>query len=478
LFDQGPDLELDYILKALRDDIFINDLKVNWNKLFFKVVKYAFTEQKSIDWAFKTSFIDVTNNAGELTQPPVYKLQDSAYYEDYINEVKPYHTHIRKFTTKFDNIEPSNTTVSDFDFPGYFNTLTQTFTTSTVSATDVLAVPARSITNKILFDRISTYNDIGDLLVTDYFTANNVKNKFTLSWLAQPDKSKISVYFNNVLVLPTEYTITSYNRTYQGYNKKYSDLYFLNNSPSTGTVSITYQKSVELMTAAERIYKFYTPTEGMPAKSLEQLMVGAVDPRLTFGGQYEGPGFTNLFGGNDPDTYINSDSSTATNTRSATWNTSGLINATGIDPADISIDGGVSFISTYTGVAPEEVVPGYTADTLGIDVFTKPSTQAPVIINGYFSIYPGSKDISTASWWSKNLKLPVLPPTKDSIVVTMNGLPLIYDDFGTQNQETYSVPNNRYYIMHSINSNQQKLLWNFFKQANLLLLLVHGTLHS
>ena len=440
LFDQGPDLELDYILSALKDDIFINDLKVNWNKLFFKVVKYAFTEQKSIDWAFKTSFIDVTNNAGALTQPPVYKLQDSAYYEDYINEVKPYHTHIRKFTTKFNNIEPSNTTVSDFDFPGYFNTLTQVFTTASVSATDVTAVPARTISTKIVFDRISTYNDMGNMLVTDYFTANNVKNKFTLSWLAQPNKSKISVYFNNVLVLPTEYTIKSYTRSYQNYNKKYSDLYFLNNSPSTGTLSINYQKSVELMTAGERIFKFYSPTDGMPAKSLEQLMVGAVDPRLTFGGQYEGKGFTNLFGGDDPDTYINSDANYST------WNTSGLINATGINPADISIDGGSSFISTHTGVAPEEVVPGYAADTLGINVYTKPSTEVPVIVNGYFSIYPGSKDISTASWWRTNLKLPILPPTKDSIIVSMNGLPLIYDDFGTQNQETYSVPNNRYYV--------------------------------
>ena len=127
LFDQTPDLELQYILMALRDDIFINTLKVNWNLLFFKAVKYAMTEQKSLDWAFKTSFINVTNQAGNLDQRPVYKLTNSTFFEQYINEVKPYHTVIRNFTTENTVFDPSQTYVTDFDLPAVYDEALGTF---------------------------------------------------------------------------------------------------------------------------------------------------------------------------------------------------------------------------------------------------------------------------------------------------------------------------------------------------------------
>lgn len=120
-FDQTPDIELMNILVALRDDIFVNELRVYWNLFFFKAVKYALTEQKLLDWAFKTSFINVTNYAGTLDQRPVYKLQNSSYYEDYLNEVKPYHTQVRAFTTNYTVDEPSNSRITDFDLPPVYS---------------------------------------------------------------------------------------------------------------------------------------------------------------------------------------------------------------------------------------------------------------------------------------------------------------------------------------------------------------------
>jgi hypothetical protein len=121
LFDQTPDVELLNILTALRDDIFINELRVYWNLFFFKAVKYALTEQKLLDWAFKTSFINVTNYAGSLDQRPVYKLQNSSYYEAYLNEVKPYHTQVRSFTTNYNVDESSNSHITDFDLPPVYD---------------------------------------------------------------------------------------------------------------------------------------------------------------------------------------------------------------------------------------------------------------------------------------------------------------------------------------------------------------------
>jgi hypothetical protein len=151
LYDQTPDIELSYILKALKSDIFVNELKINWNLLFFKAVRYALSEQKILDWAFKTSFISVTNYAGSLDQRPVYKLQDSAYYEDYIKEVKPYHTQIRSFSTNYDILEPSNTFTTDFDFPPYFNTQTLKIDAAELSDSVIEQHPWKSWSDNYLY---------------------------------------------------------------------------------------------------------------------------------------------------------------------------------------------------------------------------------------------------------------------------------------------------------------------------------------
>jgi hypothetical protein len=121
LYDQTPDLELQYILQALKQDIFVNELKVNWNLLFFKSVRYALTEQKILDWAFKTSFINVTNYSGLLDQTPSYKLRNDTSFEEYLKEVKPYHTQLRSYTTNYKNLEESNTYTTDFDLPTDYN---------------------------------------------------------------------------------------------------------------------------------------------------------------------------------------------------------------------------------------------------------------------------------------------------------------------------------------------------------------------
>jgi hypothetical protein len=127
LYDQTPDIELSYITTALVKDIFVGELKVNWNLFFFKAVKYALSEQKLLDWAFKTSFINVVNYAGTLDQRPVYKLQNSSYYEDYIKEVKPYHTQIRSYTTNYDLLDQTRSYTTDFDLPAYYDKTTNEY---------------------------------------------------------------------------------------------------------------------------------------------------------------------------------------------------------------------------------------------------------------------------------------------------------------------------------------------------------------
>ena len=126
-YDQTPDKELFYILTALKDDIFINAYKIYWNQFFFKAVRYAFSEQKSLDWAFKTTFISVDNSLGSLDQKHTYKLQNSVNYENFLEEIKPYHTKIRRFTESYTSTELTRSFTTDFDLPSYYSTLTQNF---------------------------------------------------------------------------------------------------------------------------------------------------------------------------------------------------------------------------------------------------------------------------------------------------------------------------------------------------------------
>ena len=134
LYDQMPDIELENILTALKTSVFVGNLAQYWNKLFFAAVRYALTEQTGLDWAFKTSFISATHLAGSLDQRAVYKFQNSQYYEDYLNEVKPYHTKVRNFITNYANLEQAYTQTTDFDLPAIYNSEKSAFESVTLDS--------------------------------------------------------------------------------------------------------------------------------------------------------------------------------------------------------------------------------------------------------------------------------------------------------------------------------------------------------
>jgi len=435
-WNRTPDYELQQILQALKDDIFINDLKSNWNLLFFKAIKYAFTETQTIDWAFKTSFISAINYAGELNQPAVYKLQDNAFYENYLNEVKPYHTQIREFTTEYSSTDTINTSLTDFE--GIY------------TGTDQIIVPFRAVTGSILFDRVSTMPTIGTLPVTDTFIGDGGTREFVLSWVAHPNKSQLTVTIDDTYVLQSDYTVRYYSAKSNGYQKQFSNLKFLNQSPSQNSrIMITYNKSIELMDATDRIINFYDPTPGMPGNDLNLLMDGVTDPRKSIGGQYEGTNFGNRFGGTVADTSIDA----------GLFYNGKLINALGINPTDLTINGEYGFVTTSSAYGPEELIPGFTIDTLGIDVYTKSNKLvSPTIISGSFNvnaskststikttvIQPTTKTGSTQTVVTEIINsttygLSILPTTIDSIFVNFNGIEFDYTDSPFTNSAQFSI---------------------------------------
>jgi Fe-S cluster assembly iron-binding protein IscA len=117
LYDLQPIKELRSILKAVKEDIFVDDLSVEWNKLFFSSVKYSYAEQQYIDWAFKTSFLNAIHNVGDLDQRPNYKNDNLDQFRSYIEEVKPYRTTVREYTSRYTEKNNYGSALTDFDLP-------------------------------------------------------------------------------------------------------------------------------------------------------------------------------------------------------------------------------------------------------------------------------------------------------------------------------------------------------------------------
>ena len=151
LFDQTPTIEINNILRGILDDVFVNYLKVYYNLIFFKMIKHAISEQKFIDWAFKTSFINVINYAGELDQRPVYKLNNESYYNSYIDEAKPYHTKIRNFTVNYTSTDITSAVITDFDLPSVYDQSISQFRPITFGSTELNQYPWKSWANNYAY---------------------------------------------------------------------------------------------------------------------------------------------------------------------------------------------------------------------------------------------------------------------------------------------------------------------------------------
>ena len=109
------------ILDTLRNSIFIDVLKPAFNNSFFFLINYVLSEQPSIDWAFKTSFISIIHKLRKLEKFPNYIQDNQTYYESYINEVKPYRTSIREYLLDYQGDDQFSGDVTDFDLPATYN---------------------------------------------------------------------------------------------------------------------------------------------------------------------------------------------------------------------------------------------------------------------------------------------------------------------------------------------------------------------
>ena len=137
-FDSQPVEEIRIIINALKQDILTADLATEYNKLFFASLRYVFSEQGYVDWAFKTSFVKAQHNVGELAQRVTYKNDSLSSYEDYIKEVKPYKASIREFVSNYEKVEDTPSVLTDFDTPPVYSVTEDSITTNNVRVIDGL----------------------------------------------------------------------------------------------------------------------------------------------------------------------------------------------------------------------------------------------------------------------------------------------------------------------------------------------------
>ena len=386
VYDIDNSKELRNIFKAVKENIFIGDYSVEWNKLFFTCIRYVLSEQQYVDWVFKTSFLNAIHNVGSFEQKLNYKNDNLESYQDYIDEVKPYRTTVREYVSQYNTVEPYGSAVADFDLPpayssesgkvvpitaasselqqypwkwwadnnGYsivgieiYNSgdqyttapnvliegngsgaIAQAFISNgKVSGIKVLnpgsgytTVPKISLVGgnpggavnaqasailgdskvrtfdlTMKYDRISKSGIYSSSEPTDKFRATGFSAVFDLSYAPTRDKNKIKIFKNGQIVLNSDYTISLYYASVDGYNLLRGKVIF-NIAPRgpdrlTGylgdEIVVSYEKNDEFLDAVNRINKYYKPTSGMKGNELGQLMTG-----MDFGGvQIQGTTF-------------------------------------------------------------------------------------------------------------------------------------------------------------------------------------------
>jgi hypothetical protein len=97
----GLSLELRGLLNAMRTVIFVDNFVVDQNEMYFSLLNYVLSEQKTPDWLFKTSYIYIKENNIPLAQTTLYKPDQIGNIIDYITDAKPYHTQIRDYTSTY-----------------------------------------------------------------------------------------------------------------------------------------------------------------------------------------------------------------------------------------------------------------------------------------------------------------------------------------------------------------------------------------
>jgi len=121
-FDQAPQVETRFILRALNEEIYIEELKLERNSSLILMFNYVYSEFTDPSWLIKTSYVDVNHKIRSLLPYQTYLEDNQDFVLDYFQEVKPYHVQVRQFNLIYTGDDNFSGDITDFDLPAYWNT--------------------------------------------------------------------------------------------------------------------------------------------------------------------------------------------------------------------------------------------------------------------------------------------------------------------------------------------------------------------
>lgn len=124
-YDEYPSIETRFIIRAINEQIFVDELLQYKNQgliLLFNYIQSENIENNNyMPWLTKTSLADVKYHVRDLAQYDKYRDDNQELLEGYINEIKPYHVVIKEFTLAYTGQEVYNAGYTDFDLPAFYN---------------------------------------------------------------------------------------------------------------------------------------------------------------------------------------------------------------------------------------------------------------------------------------------------------------------------------------------------------------------
>lgn len=412
-----PAHEVRFVISAL---LIIFEQEKVLNDSFFALVRFALSEQKAVDWVFKTSFITVLHKIRNLAQYATYQKDNQDFVREFINEVKPYRTKIREYLLSYSAAETWDGVVSDFDLPGYYDVDFNRFRSPSgehnkdaelydleenkqwlmhhtyyIGSIEVIhggsgysLAPQVDLIGGGGGAGATAYAQVSNGVVrrvivsipgTGYYTAPVVKiigvtgsGASAIARLANDTTRKISTTIKfdrttydssmidwepNTLYKPG--TIL----TYSGVVYKVQTLF--QSSTEFDANYMTLVDAATMANANDRTMGFYQPKAGMVTRDLAQIFTGIEYPGM----KLQGASFNNtqeMENGSDGSEQLSTD--VLDEVITSVYRDIAL----GTRPEDIDIQGG-AYVDTYSSHSPEELIPGIIFDTLDMQVFTRPA---------------------------------------------------------------------------------------------------------
>ena len=123
-YSQDANIEFSKIFDIIQNVLLTGEFRDNYKAVMKLMINVILTQLDDPDWIQKSSLVDIYHRVRGLTQIPIYVPQPETIVTDFFNEVKPFHTKVKQYVAKYDNVDSPDVatfTLTDFDLPPYYN---------------------------------------------------------------------------------------------------------------------------------------------------------------------------------------------------------------------------------------------------------------------------------------------------------------------------------------------------------------------